>query len=63
MLMGRFLLQIYIFPRHKQNICCFLFTFTYGLLFKIRYKYSGQCIFVNTDKLFIYIDCIMVSQY
>lgn len=35
MLTGRFLLQIYIFPRHGQNICCFLFTFAYGLLFKL----------------------------
>lgn len=35
MLMGRFLLQIYIFPRHKQNICCFFFAFAYGLLFKL----------------------------
>ena len=34
MLMGRFLLQIYIFPRHEQNICCFFFAFTYGLLLK-----------------------------
>lgn len=34
MLMGRFLLQIYIFQRHEQNICCFLFTFAYGLLLK-----------------------------
>lgn len=34
MLMGRFLLQIYIFQRHEQNICCFLFTFAYGLLLR-----------------------------
>lgn len=34
MLMGRFLLQIYTFQRHEQNICCFFFAFTYGLLLK-----------------------------
>lgn len=35
MLTGRFLLQIYIFSRHKQNICRFFFVFAYDLLFKL----------------------------
>ncbi len=57
MLMGRFLLQIYIFPRHEQNICCFFFVFAYGLLlgkqiltFTIMCIYSGFLVPISSDR-------------
>lgn len=62
MLTGRFLLQNYTFLHHKQNIYRLFFAFAYGLSLKIRYRYSRQCVFVDTDKLFIHSDCIMVRQ-
>lgn len=57
MLTGRFLLQIYIFPRHRQNICCFFFVFAYGLLlgkqiltFTTMCIYSGFLVPISSDR-------------
>ena len=57
MLTGRFLLQIYIFSRHKQNICRFFFVFAYGLLlgkqiltFTTMCIYSGFLVPTSSDR-------------
>ena len=40
--MGRFLLQIYIFQRHEQNICCFFIYFYLRFIIKKPYnRYGG----------------------
>lgn len=57
MLMGRFLLQIYIFPRHKQNICCFFIYFYLRFIIKIQMQaftimciYSGFLVPISSDR-------------